>query len=249
MDFLPLLEHAGIVREEYITLWDGDRTEQLASEMHRRALDDAKTPEFSNLLPGRTPQEALRVLENLYADAGVAGALELPIACDERLKPTIELGTQRAFAALQVQQPRLSIYSRWLEMQLPDFASGSWAEIHELRQSAAGRDFRRVLERVSVRLIEALPDLQTADDVRSVIDREYLNETSLAAANHISIPLRLLSAVSLDVGLNWLGLPSPISATLAAATEEAWSVYSKRRQWISLMNWRPSSSETLIPRS
>ena len=234
VDFYPLLERAGIRTESYIQLSDGDLNDDAQKRCKKRASGDSKLEGFRDLPGGRSVNR--RLLEALYIDAAAARALNLPFSTASDVRPIADWGIQRTVSRL-APDPTMSVYQRWVSMRLPDFSQATWSELHDIRESPAGRDFRVVLERISQRVTETLPHVQNESEIQALIDGEFLREATADAVAKVPVLQRVMQAIGLDIGLNLLGLPLPASSGVAAATE-VFGVLKERRQWISLIGWR-----------
>jgi hypothetical protein len=238
VDFVPLLRRVGIYGESYIRMMEGDLDNASCDRVRKKAREDARHDSFKSL-PGGTRTQNEKLLEGLYIDAASSRALAMPFSADIQARSFAAWGVKRSVAHLGPDF-RLPVYSRWVSLQLPDFSTATWSELHDLRESAAGRDFRRVLEVVSRKVADAASHTDDPREIESVIDREYYREVMEALSEKRSVKFRLSHAVAIDVLFNFLGLSLSASAAVAGATELL-AVIRERNQWISLLNWKPAS--------
>jgi hypothetical protein len=234
-----LFESAGIRTESYIEWWDADLRGEGWRQAVNRSSRDAEHEGFAEILPECSRTERKKLLEVLYVDATTAAALHVPFSSDPVVRRFAEWGIRHALAPFGP-DPRLAVYQRWVSICIPDFSVASWAEIHDLRESAAGKDLRATLQRVADRVAIELPNLQTEADVDDLLAREYVREVTEAAVPRTPAAARAARAIAIDLGLNWLGIP-PLGSTALAAASEVFGILRERRQWISLLDWEPSA--------
>jgi hypothetical protein len=241
VDFRPILERAGVLGEEYVELSDGDLNESAIDREKKRALEINVEEPSGDLVAVIQRRKAL---EALFIDAATARVLKQPFSCDSTVQDLVDVGIRDTLQHLRPDY-RPSVYAQWTTLDLPDFTAATWSEIHGIRQSAAGRDLRRIIEKVSSRVAAAAGGGADGAEIAQIIRSEFVSESAREVAGLSSTARRLGIGIALTIGLNFVTLPLSASIAIAAAQEIIPALLS-HRQWVALLRWK-SKSETDAP--
>lgn len=237
VDFVPVLDRVGIRNESYIRLQDGDLTDRAIRDLQSR-LGRHKQDEAYRFLPGDS-FEREHLLKAVYIDAVTAASLDLPFTSDAPSKPFLEFGASQTLRSL-APDLRPAVYREWISIGFPDFSRTTWDEIHDIRESAAGRDLRRVLARVAERLADEIPPDAQPEEVRRLIASEYFEESKADAVAGTVTAGRMARSIVIDFALNLIGM-SVAPATAFTIGQELVARAQQQRKWVSLLDWDPSS--------
>jgi hypothetical protein len=223
-DFKPVLHRAGLEDATYFEWKSGELIPELKRQTEELAEVDYRDPELEDLLP---PQSFLRkeLLKGFYRDAVLAHVLRMPFGVDHHLAGFLNYKRRHH---PEGNLPAISnvLFDHWLGLELPDFSSYSWQEVHELHETDVGNDLRRMVERVCTSVSNAVPDNPTEDDVRDLVQQAFSQEL----LSELRAQRTGVGKTTINLVLNFVPYGSVLSTML-----EASSFVSQRTSWISLL--------------
>jgi hypothetical protein len=235
-DFYPILASAGLLNVDFIQLFNGDLADNLKQLALEEARRDLSNPTISGLIPGNKYVKE-KVLESLYHDAYLATSAAMDFAVDYRVGPAARLKNEME-SNRWGPEARATVGQAWVSLERPDYGNASWDEVIELRESAAGRDYRRMVERVAAAVDRAAVEGTPASELQRIAERKLDAELVKAMRRRRSSPMDGV----LSFALNLISLALPLVATGAAAVGIAMDMDSvisslrERRTWVSLLH-------------
>ena len=236
-DFYPILVSAGLLNADFIKGLNGDLSENIKKQAQDEARRDLLNPTISASIPGNQYVKA-KVLESLYHDAYLASSTELDFAVDYRAGPAARLKNEMESDRRWGPEARATVGQAWVSLERPDYGQASWDEVIELRESAAGRDYRRMVERVAAAVDRAALEGTPASELQRIAERKLDAELVEAMRRRRSSPMDGV----LSFALNLISLALPLVATGSAAvgiamdTDSVISSLRERRTWVSLLH-------------
>ena len=231
IDYFPILNDAGLLGESYVFWLNGDILPEDKKIAEDQAQEDSQLHELQKSIPGQRYQQ-LAALKVFYVDSFLAHRLRLPFGVDFRAAPIIDWKLKQAANDLQVQIPPL-VYRHWVHLELPDFTDAPWEDLHNLRQSAIGQDFRKMVQRISVAVEAAMPNIKGEAELKDVINREFVHEIVRELQSRSSTPGKVAVNLALNI-IPYGSLPSTV--------KDAYELWKDRKSWVSLLHV-PSSGE------
>jgi hypothetical protein len=174
VDFYPILHDAELLGADYFIWLDDDINQSVGAKLKAEAATDRSNPELLALLPSIHFLQA-SIVNSLYIDATMAHALHLPFGVDEHASRVIDWKRRQIQKSFQGAL-RDAFFKRWVSLGFPDYSNESWEDVHNLRESGIGKDFRRVIQRISDAVQLALPDLTDDREIEEIITREFFQE-------------------------------------------------------------------------
>lgn len=227
VDFAPLFTAAGIRDADYVEWLDGDITEESKKQLGKLASIQTSSripvpPELESMSAKRRET----ILTALLIDTAISNAVGIPFSTDFHAGPLISWNNAGVLSRLAPAiRPR--IYDEWVLLGLPDFSSASWDEVHKVRESMAGRDYRAMLRRVEADVLAATREELSSDEIVSIIRRGLVNEivTELIALAPSA------KQAALNVGWNLVPLVGAALATISDVRE----IVQHQQSWVSLL--------------
>jgi hypothetical protein len=171
VDFFPIIHDAGLLGVDYFPWLNGDLEPAAKSKAKAAAGVDRRDSELRSVLPD---VRFLRnsIIDGLYIDAALGQALELPFGVDAHTAAAIDW-KRRQIQKMIAPDVTATIFQHWIAVGCPDYSHLSWEELHDLRESPAGHDFRRMLERLTDRVQVALPNVEDTRALSEIVAREF----------------------------------------------------------------------------
>lgn len=231
VDFEPLFRAAGLKDADYVEWLDGDITDQekgrLADIAKRRLKDDTVPEEFAHMSAVRREN----ILTSLLIDTVIAAAVEAPFATDFHAKPLIEWNNEAVLRGLSP-AVRPQIYEEWVLLGLPDFTATSWDDVHRVRDSAAGRDYREMLRRIESDVIAATLGGESRSDIEVLIRRALLKEL----LDEVAALAPTVKHAAMNAG--WSLIPLPFLGNALSAAFDLRSILQFKQSWVSLLHYK-----------
>lgn len=222
-DFLPVLEAAGLGSTDFVEWMSVELEDAPLTSVKQAAKQHLRNPDMVRTLP-----EGARLREEIVAgahhDAMLGTLLGTPILVDPNCRTLIELQSM-AGAERWTADGRGEIHSVSTLFGVPDFSKLSWDQVAAVRESAAGRDFRRLLDDHSAAVTEAMMAGEPEAEIRALVTRflatELRDELGRQVPGRASIALGVVANL-----IPYLGLLGSAAETAALARHN--------RTWISL---------------
>jgi hypothetical protein len=233
-DFYPIIASAGLVSADFIQWLNGDLVENLKEQAKDEARRDLTNSAISESIPGNHFVKA-KVLESLYHDASLANHTGLDFAVDYRAGPAVRLKNELE-SDHWGPEARATVGRAWVSLDLPDYGQALWEEVIAVRESAAGKDFRRLVERVAAAVdcaaLEGIPpsELQHLAErkLAAELAKELKERTPTVRAKLLSLAINLISTLPVVGALaNAAGVATETGGLINALRE--------RRTWVSLL--------------
>jgi hypothetical protein len=173
-DFRPVLARAGLEEATYFEWFFGDLVDELKPRLDELAESDLRDKVLIKDLPSQAFFRT-QLVKSFYRDGMIAKIKKLPLAVDHHLARFLDHKRARNPACLPA-ETAFFVYDHWVNLNLPDFASYSWQEIHELHESDAGNDFRRMIERTTGQVNSAIRERASPMDVDHLVATIFSQE-------------------------------------------------------------------------
>ena len=237
VDFYPILADAGLLGESYFLAYHDDISKEDEAAAKKAVSTDLRDLALLDYLPGHQFEQSA-VLKSCYIDSILAYRLGLPYGIDRRVGPVFDHKKARV-AHMSADQVPPVFYNLWVSIGFPDYSLADWDHVHAVRESAAGQDFRRTLERISDSMRKALPEIESEQDVVDLINREFYQEL----AKELIARRATYEKATLNLAANFVpyaGLVTAIGDFVAAAREES--------SWVCLLGdyYADSSADFLV---
>lgn len=231
VDFLPVVHRAGLANVDFVILEDGDLANVHVDQLEKRANDVRSScqQELTDAA-GLSSRHLLKsLLEHLFVDLGIGEAKGVALSLDGQATGLLRWGMQSLFQPWR-DSPRGVFHARLIELGFPDVSNEPWDRVMEIRESAAGRDFRAMLDRVVTEASCGLVDGNDPVDVQRTVERALNDEVmdELVGRSRGTV-----QGTVIDVALNFVAL-GPLIGGLVNLRE----VVSERRSWVSLVRRR-----------
>jgi hypothetical protein len=175
VDFYPILQHAGLLDEDYIRFEFFRPTEEGKARLQKAAAADRRDEQ---LMEAVSVEGFLRkpLVEALHFDSALAAELRCPFLTDARVGGFIAAKSRQVVTATLQRDLRPAILDVTMELVLPDFASLSWDQVVRIRNSGAGLDLRRHLSNAAQEISVAAAEVDDLRELTIIIQRHYLKE-------------------------------------------------------------------------
>jgi hypothetical protein len=237
IDFLPIVCDAGIEDSTFIRWSNLKISPQLDGRIKQQVEADIAGKNYQGCLP-ENKYLASFLLESVYRDCSAARHLKLPFSVDLHSAPIIDRLRQNARMAYPVELPT-ALFDYWLTLDLPDFASLSWSEVCDLRETDAGISFRRMIHDVANRAKAALPDIHEQHDCESWLAKEFNKEVLKELSNRIVSPRKAVASLCLNI------IPFGIFPSVA---KDISALCSEQESWVSLVREYHSANQLALHR-
>ena len=223
VDFYPILSDADLLQEAYIQPISPEPTTEGKAQEKNEARSWARG--FALSIPGSNFQQKA-LIKGVHYDSAIAAELNLPFTGDPRMAAFVTLKNEQI--ADQAWDPvlNMTVLRSLVPISFPDFGAMSWETIMDIRESAAGRDLRHLIQRLTTRLPEALEvtdDPQVVDGiVRGLFIEELVEEIRSQAPK--------VAEVTASFGLNLV----PYGGWVGSAAE-LMNAVEHRQSWVSLL--------------
>lgn len=225
VDFYPILGKSGFLEDPAVTLALVDVPDREKARCKAEARQDVPRVQTENVLHGNTYYQQL-VVQTYYVDSVLACALNMPIAVDPTIAQLALWKNSKITGELGLPTDRVMILNQVVKLAIPCLAGLSWEQVHSIRDSAVGRDFRKMIARIHDELTKEIPRLSNREDVKDVIARHFISE--------LVDELRAISKTSTDVVLGIVANVMPVVGA-AATAKEIWDLIRQRRSWVYLL--------------
>lgn len=224
VDFYPILHDAGMLGVNYVGALADDATSNEKNVARGLASNDRRRVELMDSLVGNEYHKGT-VVNAFYTDSLLADRLQLPFAVDEHVAPLADRKRSELRQSLSYELSP-ALYNGWVELEFPDYSTATWEDVCAVRESAAGADFRRMVERVTAQVQSAIADNAEEREISRVLQREFTHE--MARELTALRPSRTKAVLNLFANL------IPMAGYLMAGVDVAEAVKGKRT-WVSLL--------------
>lgn len=228
-DFWPVLAEAGITRADYVKWVQVDLTPD-GQTIVDRAVSLARLDPLTGA--GLPDNRFLRskIIKSVYSDALLAAGLGAPISVDSHAASVISHGNTTAAAGWSP-DVRGMLENAWLTLGLPSAGTEPWDSVLRARESAAGKDLRRVMDRLSALavkcLTESVDQSQWQEEANKLLVREIIAELLERRPNVLE--------AGVSFGLNFI----PLVGTAVGTLRDAVLLVKDHRSWVSLLSGLP----------
>lgn len=229
-DFFPFFSRAGLLGQPYLRWRHIQLNGQATAIVDKEAAADRSSVELQAVLPnGRFLQEA--IIKNLYGDSLLSRGLEIPVSLGCNVLPALHWKNREIIGTFR---PDLSnaFQCAWCNLGLPDAGEASWDVIHERRQSAAGRDYRRLISRITADVAAILPDSTDPRAIGEAMQQAIVSEVVSELRKRRSKP----SDAMLSLGLNFI----PVIGAELSALKECRAIIQEGRTWVAVLDGFPA---------
>ena len=225
-DFYPIIKDAGLLTADYIFLEKIDVPDDVKQKAKQVAELDAQSPDLGKALTGSYFFKQM-VLQSLYVDSKLSWYMESPFVVDYNIVPAIQWKNRNTFAVHDGLIKDIFI-SNWIQLGLPDFSVLTWEEIDHRRNSSAGIDLRRIIDKVGMEVYNELPNISDYRDVSGIVAKHFTMELLRELSGNLPTDKGTL----LSIGYNLI--PCNFGALPSVATDVIKYVQYKR-SWVSLI--------------
>jgi hypothetical protein len=224
VDFLPILHDANLLNSEYISWVNLDLRQKDKNLAKKNAKEDKKDKELSEILPNNHFQKN-KIIESFYIDSLMAHFMKIPFSVDYNILSLINWKREKI---LKKWKPEINslIYNNWVSLDLPYFGDLTWEEVHNIRTSKAGKDFREMLQRIASKTSKYMPEIEDYNELKDLINREIMNELIEELMSRIKDPKKAI----FDIGMNFI----PYSF-LYSSGEEVYDLIKDGHSWVYLL--------------
>ena len=233
IDFLPMIQETRLEDVTYIRWISSDVRPEVKSAIESQVHTDLMTHSCDDVLPENSYLRK-RVLEGLYRDAAVAHSLATPFSVDFNVAPLVEYQQRMARQRWSNEIPA-AFFDYWVKMELPDLSTLDWWDLHEFRESAAGRSFREMVHRITRRVKNVIRESREQRDVDVWIAREFNQELLQELSKRITSPGMSIARSCLNV------IPFGV---IGSVVLEAMAMDADQNSWVSLVSsYKPRYSD------
>lgn len=225
VDYYPIINDAGLLNEKYFGWLQSDIQEEDKKLAQKEIQNDRIKLNKIDNLPNNHFQKK-KIIEAFYFDSLFAFRLNIPFLVYRNIFPLIKMKNEEA---KQRWLPSLNdtVYDNWLQLGLPDLGKSSWKDIHELRESLLGEDFRRMIERISVNVSSEITNIKNVEDIKILLSQEFSKEL----INEISALLKTDKELVFNTMLNFV----PYGSIISSAADFI-KIFNERKSWVSLLS-------------
>lgn len=224
-DFYPILNEAGISQEGYFNWEVVDLTSDGKRYVAKQSQNIIKDGELNEHLPEGSYLKK-KLIESFYFDTLMAFEMRNPLSMDHRFSPILDHVSDRQIQSLQP-EIRAFFHNHWISLNFPDFSEYSWEELHEIRTSMAGQEFRSMVDRVIRNVTIELPKIEKYEDVIEIINKEFIGEL----VDEINKRRSNIRELGVNLALNVVPLGSIVSVA-----NDIRNYIEDKNSWISLLN-------------
>ncbi|MEX1027548.1 MAG: hypothetical protein WD049_06010 [Candidatus Paceibacterota bacterium] len=229
VDYMPLVAKAGIQDADFLE-WRADSlmpaVKRPVEDLARREIGEGT---HDDALPANRYLRS-QLLPRYYQDALLSYFLEVPMLLD-RSVARLAVSVSETGAGKLTPSLRETAFHAWRALQLPDFGDWEWHDILAFRDSASGRDFRRMITRVSESVASGMAEGAAPDDLRQLASAAIATEL----VQEIMRRELTLGKIALSVTMNLVPLNL---GTIAGTGSELVDLLKQRRSWISVLGYR-----------
>jgi hypothetical protein len=224
-DFYPILYDAGVVNASCYTWARIDLKDDEKKIVNKEVSADLNSEELNDLIPTYYFQKK-NVIESFYTDSLLSFRIQIPFLSDHRMAPIINWKNQQSKIQFKDTIEEL-FYNFWLKIGLPDFGMLGWEQIHEIRESDAGNDYRKMINRISETINQNIGALKNQVDLELIVGSEFSREL----VNELLSRLQNLRKVFFNLGLNLI----PYASVAFTGAKDLKELITKRKSWVSLL--------------
>jgi hypothetical protein len=226
VDFHPILHDAGLLTEHYIRYSDFVASEEVKARSKAATQADLRDTNLLACLPGE-PFQKSSLVEAMHLDASLAFHLKASFTTDERAGPFLAYkNSQIAHYAFEVDL-RPFVLGTLASIAFPDFSSLPWDRVGAVRESAAGRELRRLIGELASVLAARASEFTDPRDaevlVHQLFTRELIDELGRWHPN--------LGGFVFDLSLNLL----PLGGLVGAGTGIL-ELVERNQSWVALLH-------------
>lgn len=173
-DYYPIVHDSGLINERYFKWLNGDISDD-DKKLAKKEIgtDRTKLNEIKEL-PNNHFQKS-KIIESFYFDSLFAFRLNIPFLVYRNAFPIIKMKNEETKVKWMPDLNEVA-YKNWLQLELPDFGKLAWEDIHELRESDPGKDFRRMIERISNNVSSEIVNVNNTEDIQTIVNQEFSKE-------------------------------------------------------------------------
>jgi hypothetical protein len=228
VDFYPLMLDSGLVDEDYIQFVDIDLNETIKKQAQKHAEQDKDNSDLCKVL-NLNIWHRKKVLESLYIDSALALYFGSPFSIDYNVGPAVQWKHNEA---RKIYKPPIQdvFFTNWLALGLLDFGDLSWQQVVKIRESAAGKELRAVIDRIIGEVSNLIEDISDAKDLHIIVERLFTKEL----LQELSANVPSNKKVILNLGMNllpfYLGL-------VTSGIKDTKDLIRTKKSWISLLKY------------
>ncbi len=224
IDYYPIIFDAGLLNEEYFIWISNDLDQNDTRLANKEIFKDKNNLELKKILPENSFVQNF-ILKSLYFDSLLAYRLNLPFLVDNNISKVIEWKNQQIKS---IWKPELKdfFYKTWISLDHPDYTNESWEKIHKIRQSEAGRDYRRMIENITNEVLINLPSISDKRDIENLILKLFHKELVEELKSRLTTPLN----ATINIGLNFF----PYGG-IVGALKDITEIAQLKTSWVSLI--------------
>lgn len=226
VDYYPIIHEAELLSADYINFIDIDVNQKGKNKAKEAAKVDDKKLKTAQIL-GENKFFREKILESLYIDSMLSLHVRAPFIIDFNAGPITKF---KLMNELKVHEGAIKdiFFNNWIGLGLPDFGLASWEEIDKLRQSSAGVELRKMLERIINEVSNELPNISNYNDLMLIIERLFTKEI----INELVSKIPSSKGTFFNIGLNLI--PYGIGS-VTGGFKDIIKLVLDRRSWISLL--------------
>lgn len=225
IDFYPVLHDANLLEADFVKFLQSGLTEEGKQEVRKRTSKDLKYYTFDKQATGEYYKHKALV-EGVHHDSLMAFGIDSPFLADELAGDFISARNEHGGDQVWRNELNANVLNTLYEVAFPDFSSMEWEQIIPIRESAAGQDFRQMIERLTNRLSSAVGDISGPHEI-SLLSRGLFIEELVAELQELAPDM---TTAVLGLGANLI----PYTGW-ASSSAEIVSAFEHRRSWISLL--------------
>lgn len=225
VDFFPLFHRAGIVAEPYLRWKHVQLSADAKTAVEQAAQHDLGTETLRSSLPeGQFLKRA--IVQGFYGDSLLSSDLRMPLSTDYHVSPVIDWKNAQ-LAGVFLPDIRFAFQHAWLNLRLPDVAEMSWHNVHTTRQSAAGRDYRKLITQITADAASALISARDAREIQEVLQQSIVKEV----VSELLKRRMTLTDATISFGLNLM----PVVGGYIGTAKDLLNIVNERRSWVALL--------------
>jgi len=229
VDYFPIIQETGLFNETYIKFEAVDVNQTLKNKAKQEAESDAKSADLQNVLNGNSFFQK-KVLESLYIDSTLSLAFEAPFVIDYNVAPVIQWKYKKS-VTVHEGLIKDAFLDNWINLGLPDFSRASWEEIHRLRNSNAGIELRKMIQRIVTEICEEYSNISEFKDIIIIVERHFAKEL----ITELTHKLPSGGGTLINLGLNLI--PYGVGS-IAGGLKDVTNLVLSKRSWVSLLQTR-----------
>jgi len=232
VDYYPILNDAGLLNVDYIQWWEYDLNQKSKDFAKKEASGDERDEKLIKILPHHHFQRK-NILSSFFIDSLLAFFAKLPFLVDEKILQIVRWKNEQA---KQLWGPALRdvFLNVWISLEHPDFGNQSWEEVCKIRESRIGKNYRRMIQRVTNDVEKALPDIQNEKDIFGIVQKNFHKEI----VKELQAKQMKPRTTFLNILLNLFSFSHPLASVGIASFSSAkdiWTQVKDKNSWINLL--------------